>query len=499
MGNEENEGLKVTVPEIKFTKLFINGEFVDAVSGKTFGTIDPRTGEVLATVAEGDKEDVDLAVKAAREAFDRGSWPRMSGVQRRKIMMKFADLIDQHVEDLAAIDAADAGKLLSDLKSMEIPFCAEIVRYFAGAADKIHGETLKMSRELHGYTLKEPIGVVGHITPWNYPSVNFFFKVGPSLAAGCTMVVKPAEQSPLSALYYAHLAKQAGIPDGVLNIINGFGPTAGAALTSHMDVDKISFTGSTEVGRLVMAAAAKSNLKSVTLELGGKSPLIIFDDADVDNAVDLAKLAVFNNKGEVCVAGSRIYVQEGIYEEFVKKTVEKAKSLKVGDPFDPLVNQGPQVDKAQYERILSYIDLGMKEGATLLTGGKACGETGYYIEPTIFADVKDDMTIAKEEIFGPVMSLMKFKTVEEAIEKANKTRYGLAAGILTKDLNLANRVSRSIRAGVVWVNCYFVFDPDLPFGGFKMSGFGKDTGLQALDSYLRTKSVVTPLYDSPWL
>ncbi|CAA6666260.1 unnamed protein product [Spirodela intermedia] len=488
-GNDSSERQKLRLPEIKFTRLFINGEFVDAVSGKTFETIDPRTGEALASVAEGDKEDVDLAVKAAREAFDHGRWPRMSGSERRKIMMKFADLIDRHVEELASLDCADAGKLFTHTKFLEIPQCAENIRYFAGAADKIHGETLKMSRELQGYTLREPIGVVGHIIPWNFPSTMFFFKVSPALAAGCTMVVKPAEQSPLSALYYAHLAKEAGVPDGVLNVITGFGPTAGAALSSHMDVDKISFTGSTEVGRLVMEAAAKSNLKVVSLELGGKSPLMVFDDADVDTAVELAQIAAFYNKVIAGVfhlrdmrRGSRVYVQEGIYDEFVRKSAEKAKSWKIGDPFDPQVNQGPQ-----------------REGATLLTGGKPCGDKGLYIEPTIFTDVKEEMTIAKDEIFGPVMSLMKFKTIEEVIERANQTRYGLAAGIVTTDLNIANRVSRSVRAGTIWINCYMAFDRDCPFGGFKMSGFGKDIGMAGLDKYLLCKSVVTPIYNSPWL
>ncbi|XP_010926057.1 aldehyde dehydrogenase family 2 member C4 [Elaeis guineensis] len=500
MGSQCN-GDDFEVPEIKikFTKLFINGQFVDAVSGKTFETRDPRTGEVIAHIAEGDKADVDLAVEAARQAFDHGKWPRMSGYERGRIMMKFADLIEQNIEELAILDTLDAGKLFTLGKIVDIPGTVQLLRYYAGAADKIHGETLKMSREFQGYTLKEPIGVVGHIIPWNFPSTILFFKVCPALAAGCTMVVKPAEQSPLSALYYAHLAKEAGIPDGVLNVVTGFGPTAGGAISSHMDVDKVSFTGSPEVGRLVMEAAAKSNLKSVSLELGGKSPLIIFNDADVDMAVDLANTAIFFNKGEVCVAGSRIHVQEGIYDEFVKKAAESAKKLVVGDPFDPRVNQGPQVDEGQFERVLKYIEHGKREGATLLTGGRPCGDKGYYIEPTIFTDVKEDMLIAQDEIFGPVMSLMKFKTIEEAIERANNTRYGLAAGIVTNDLNIANRVSRSIRAGSIWINCYFGFDIDCPFGGFKMSGFGKDMGLDAIDKYLQVKSVVTPIYGSPWL
>ncbi|CAL9753930.1 unnamed protein product [Musa acuminata subsp. burmannicoides] len=503
MASEANssagDGLKL--PEIKFTKLFINGCFVDAVSGKTFESLDPRNGEVIANIAAGDKEDVDLAVKAAREAFDHGKWPRMSGSERGKIMMKYADLIEQHAEELAALECLDAGKLFFLNKMNDVPVASNLVRYYAGAADKIHGETLKLSGEFQGYTLREPIGVVGHIIPWNFPTIMFFFKVAPALAAGCTMLVKPAEQTPLTALYCAHLAKQAGIPDGVLNVVTGFGATAGAAISSHMDVDKVSFTGSTEVGRLVMEAAARSNLKSVSLELGGKSPVIICDDADIDMAVELARTAIFYNKawmGEICVAGSRVYVQEGIYDEFVRKIAESCKSWIVGDPFSPHVHQGPQVDKKQFEKVLRYIDHGKREGATILTGGKACGEKGFYIEPTIFTDVKESMLIAQDEIFGPVMSLMKFKTIEEAIERANDTRYGLAAGIVTKDINIANRLSRSIRAGIIWINCYLVFDNDCPFGGYKMSGFGRDNGMHALEKYLQVKSVVIPIYGSPW-
>ncbi|GFQ03048.1 aldehyde dehydrogenase family 2 member c4 [Phtheirospermum japonicum] len=489
----------VNIPKIKFTKLFINGDFIDSISGKTFETTDPRTGEVIAKIAEGDKDDINLAVKAARLAFDHGPWPRLAGCERRRIMLKFADLINEHADELAALDTIDGGKLYNFGKIADIPSAAETIRYFAGAADKIHGSTLKMSRELHGYTLREPIGVVGHIIPWNFPSQMFSMKVGPALAAGCTMVVKPAEQTPLSALYYAHLAKLAGIPDGVLNVVTGYGHTAGAAISSHMDIDKVSFTGSTEVGRLVMQAAASSNLKPVSLELGGKSPFIIFDDVDVDKVAGLALQGTLFNKGEVCVAGSRVFVQEGIYDKFLVKVVEKLKTWVVGDPFDPNVHQGPQVDKKQYERILSYIEHGKREGATLLTGGKPIDSKGYYIEPTIFTDVADDMTIAKEEIFGPVMSVMKFKTMEEVMKRANASKYGLAAGIMTNDLNIANTVSRSIRAGVIWINCYFAFDRDLPYGGYKMSGFGRDLGMESLDAYLQVKSVAMPIHHSPWL
>ncbi|KAG5022046.1 hypothetical protein JHK85_018388 [Glycine max] len=487
------------MPSIKFTKLFINGEFVDSLSGKEFETIDPRTGEVITRIAEGAKEDIDVAVKAARDAFDYGPWPRMPGAERAKIMMKWADLIDQNIEEIAALDAIDAGKLYHWCKAVDIPAAANTIRYYAGAADKIHGEVLKASREFHAYTLLEPIGVVGHIIPWNFPSTMFVAKVSPSLAAGCTMVLKPAEQTPLSALFYAHLAKLAGIPDGVLNVVPGFGQTAGAAISSHMDIDKVSFTGSTEVGREVMRAAANSNLKPVSLELGGKSPVIVFDDADVDKAAGLALMGILFNKGEICVAGSRVLVQEGIYDEFEKKLVEKANAWVVGDPFDPKVQQGPQVDKKQFEKILSYIEHGKKEGATLLTGGKRVGNKGYYIEPTIFSNVKEDMLIVQDEIFGPVMALMKFKTIEDAIKIANNTRYGLASGIVTKSLDTANTVSRSIRAGIVWINCYFAFGDDIPYGGYKMSGFGRDFGMEALHKYLQVKSVVTPIYNSPWL
>ncbi|XP_054807289.1 aldehyde dehydrogenase family 2 member C4-like [Prosopis cineraria] len=484
--------------KIKFTQLFINGQFVDSVSGGRFETIDPRTGEVIGSIAEATKADVDVAVKAARQAFDFGPWPRFPGSERGRILMEWADLIDQHAEELAALDAIDAGKLYEWCK-IEIPSVANMLRYYAGAADKIHGEVLKMSREFHAYTLLEPVGVVGHIIPWNFPSTMFFSKVSPSLAAGCTMVVKPAEQTPLSALFYAHLAKLAGIPDGVLNVVPGFGPIAGAAITSHMDIDKVSFTGSTQVGREVMQAAARSNLKQVSLELGGKSPVIIFDDADVDKAVELALVGILFNKGEICAAGSRVFVQEGIYDEFEKKLVEKAKAWVVGDPFDPKVQQGPQVDKKQFEKILSYIEHGKREGATLLTGGKAVGNQGYYLEPTVFTNVKEDMLIAQDEIFGPVMALMKFKTIEEVIKSANNTKYGLAAGIVTKDIDIANTVSRSIRAGIIWINCYLAFGNDVPFGGYKMSGFGKDCGMEAIHKYLQVKSVVTPIYNSPWL
>ncbi|XP_047983200.1 aldehyde dehydrogenase family 2 member C4-like isoform X2 [Salvia hispanica] len=392
MGGERNgdvEKTTIMIPQVKFTKLFINGEFVDSISGKTFETIDPRSEEVIAKVAEGDRADVDSAVKAAREAFDHGPWPRLPGSERGKIMLKLADLIKENIEELAAIETMDAGNLYSLGKMMFVNDGAQVFRYYAGAADKIHGETLKMSRELHGYTLLEPVGVVGHIIPWNFPTQMFCMKVAPALAAGCTMVVKPAEQTPLSALFYAHLAKLAGVPDGVINVVTGYGPTVGAAISSHMDIDMVSFTGSTVTGHRIMEAAATSNLKQVCLELGGKSPFIVFDDVDVDKIAPLALNACLFNQGQICVAGTRVFVQEGIYDKFVERLLEELKAWVVGDPFDPHVNQGPQVTKKQYERVLWYIELGKKEGATLLTGGKPLDRKGYYIEPTIFTDVKE--------------------------------------------------------------------------------------------------------------
>ncbi|KAE8718792.1 Retinal dehydrogenase 1 [Hibiscus syriacus] len=453
------------IPPIRFTKLFINGHFVDSISGKTMETMDPRTGEVIVRVSDADSEDVDLAVKAARHAFDHGPWPRFSGSERGRMMMKLADMIEENVEEIAALDAINGGKLFSLCKLVDMPVAANTLRYYAGAADKVHGTVLKLSKGLQGYTLREPIGVVGCIIPWNFPSIMFFTKAAPALAAGCTLVIKPAEHSPLSALFFAHLSKLAGIPDGVINVVNGFGDTAGAAISSHMGIDKVTFTGSTEVGRKIMMAAAASNLKPVTLELGGKSPLLIFDDADVDEASDIAFNGVFFNKGEICIAGSRVYVQEGIYDKIVNKLVEKANAWVVGDPLIPGLIKDPR---------------------------------GYYIQPTIFADVEDDMIIAKEEIFGPVMSLMKFKTMEEAIKRANSTVYGLAAGVITKNLNVANTVSRSVRAGIVWINCYTKLENDCPYGGYKMSGFGRDSGLDSLYQFLQIKSVVTPIHDSPW-
>ncbi|XP_057866338.2 uncharacterized protein LOC131073842 isoform X2 [Cryptomeria japonica] len=386
---------------VKYTKLFINGEFVDSVSGKTFETFDPRTEEVITSVSEATSEDVDLAVKAARAAFDHGPWPRMSGQVRGRILHKYADLLLQHSDEIAALETWDSGKPLDMVKMLDVPGSSNIMHYYAGYADKIHGLTLKMSGQYQGYTLHEPIGVCGQIIPWNYPLLMFFSKISPALACGCTVVIKSAEQTPLTALYCAHLSREVGIPPGVLNVLSGFGETTSASISKHMDIDKISLTGSTEVGRLVMEAAARSNLKDVTLELGGKSPLIIMDDFDIDEAVDIAHSAAYINMGQICMAGSRIFVQENVYDEFVKKIIKRVHKQVVGDPFKQGVQHGPQIEKVQFEKILKYIQYGKDDGAKLLIGGNSLGEKGFYIEPTIFVDVEDNMRIAQEEIFGP--------------------------------------------------------------------------------------------------
>lgn len=483
---------------IKFTQLFIGGAFVPSISGKTFPTFDPRSGDLITLISEGDQEDVDLAVKAAREAFDKGPWPRMTGYERGRALFKLADLLEQHSDELAALETLDNGKSYSLAKFVNA-VTIKYLRSQAGWADKIAGQTLKVDGPFHAITLQEPIGVVGQILPWNFPTYMFITKLSCALTCGNTVVVKPAEQTPLSALFCAHLVAEAGIPPGVVNVVPGYGPTAGAAIGEHMDVDKVAFTGSTEVGRLLMESSAKSNLKPVTLELGGKSPLIIFDDANLDEAVAVADGAIFFNMGQVCTAGSRVFVQEGIYDQFLERSVQRAKLRVIGDPFDNLVDHGPQVDQAQFDKIMEYIAIGKEEGARLLTGGNRHGSKGMFVEPTIFADVKDEMRIAQDEIFGPVLCVLKFKTVEEVLQRANSTRYGLAAGILTQNIDLANQVTRAIKAGIVWVNTYNLLDPVVPFGGYKMSGIGRENGIQGLQEYMQTKSIITKLVLPSWL
>ncbi|KAL2546915.1 Aldehyde dehydrogenase family 2 member B7 [Forsythia ovata] len=484
---------------IEYDKLLINGQFVDAASGKTFPTLDPRTGEVIAHVAEGDAEDINRAVAAARKAFDEGPWPRMTAYERSKIMLRFADLVEKHNDEIAALETWDNGKPYEQSANVEIPMIVRIFRYYAGWADKIHGLTIRADGPLHVQTLHEPIGVAGQIIPWNFPLLIFAWKVGPALACGNTIVLKTAELTPLSALLVSKLFLEAGLPSGVLNVVSGFGPTAGAALCSHMDVDKVAFTGSTETGKVILELAAKSNLKHVTLELGGKSPFIVCEDADVDKAVEQAHSALFFNQGQCCCAGSRTFVHEKIYDEFVEKAKARAMKRTVGDPFKSGTEQGPQIDAVQFKKILKYIRSGTESGAKLETGGDKLGTKGYYIQPTVFSNVKDDMLIAKEEIFGPVQSILKFKDLDEVIQRANNTRYGLAAGVFTQNLDTANTLMRALRAGTVWINCFDVFDATIPFGGYKMSGQGREKGEYSLKNYLQVKAVVTALKNPAWL
>lgn len=484
---------------VEHTQLLINGQFVDAASGKVFPTLDPRTGEVIANVAEADLEDVDRAVRAARKAFDEGPWPKMTAYERSKIMLRCADLIEKHNDEIAALETWDNGKPYLQSAKTEVPMLVRLIRYYAGWADKIHGLTVPADGPYHVQTLHEPIGVAGQIIPWNFPLLMFAWKVGPALACGNTIVLKTAEQTPLSALYVAKLFHEAGLPSGVLNIVSGFGPTAGAALSSHMDVDKLAFTGSTATGKVVLELAAKSNLKPVTLELGGKSPFIVCEDADVDKAVELAHFALFFNQGQCCCAGSRTYVHESVYDEFVEKAKARALKRAVGDPFLEATEQGPQVDSKQFEKILKYIRAGVEGGATLEAGGDRLGTKGYYIKPTVFSNVKDNMLIATDEIFGPVQTILKFRDLGDVIKRANASRYGLAAGVFTQNIDTANTVTRALRVGTVWVNCFDTFDAAIPFGGYKMSGQGREKGEYSLKNYLQVKAVVTPLTNPAWL
>ncbi|KAF5476836.1 hypothetical protein F2P56_003531 [Juglans regia] len=490
----------ITPPvQITYTQNLINGQFVDAASGKNFPTYDPRTGEVIAHVAEGDAEDINRAVAAARKAFDEGPWPKMTAYERSRILLRFADLVEKNTEELAALESWNNGKPYEQAAQAELPMLARLFRYYAGWADKIHGLTVPADGDYHVQTLHEPIGVAGQIIPWNFPLLMFAWKVGPALACGNTVVLKTAEQTPLTALYAAKLFHEAGLPPGVLNIVSGFGPTAGAALASHMDVDKLAFTGSTDTGKIVLELAARSNLKPVTLELGGKSPFIVCEDADIDRAVELAHFALFFNQGQCCCAGSRTYVHERIYDEFIEKSKARATRRVVGDPFKKGVEQGPQIDAEQFDKVLRYIRSGIQSNATLECGGDRLGSKGYFIQPTVFSNVQDDMLIAKDEIFGPVQSILKFKDIDDVIRRANTTRYGLAAGVFTRSLDTANTLTRALRAGTIWVNCFDVFDAAIPFGGYKMSGIGREKGIYSLHNYLQVKAVVTPLKKAAWL
>jgi aldehyde dehydrogenase (NAD+) len=475
------------------TQLLINNRWVDSKSGKTFATVNPSTGQEICQVAEADAADVDDAVAAARAAFDQGPWRTISASERGRLLNRLADLMELHGDELARLESLDNGKPLSIAKAVDVTKSIACYRYFAGWADKVQGKTIPVDGNFFCYTRHEPIGVVGQIIPWNYPLLMQAWKLAPALATGNTVVMKPAEQTPLSALRMGELIVEAGYPAGVVNLLPGFGPTAGAAIARHMDVDKVAFTGSTETGRLIMEAAARSNLKRITLELGGKSPNIIFEDTDLDEAVEGAHMGLFVNQGQSCCAGSRVFVEETIYQQFVEKSVTRAQKRRVGDPFDPRTDQGPQVSQSQFDKVMGYIASGQSEGATMACGGERVGNHGYFIQPTVFADVRDEMKIAREEIFGPVMSVIPFKTVDEVIARANRTNYGLAAGVWTRDIKKAHAVANGVRAGTVWVNCYHVLDTRAPFGGVKQSGTGRELGEYGMQEYTEVKTVMLKL------
>ena len=479
-------------------KMLIDGKWVNAASGKTFPTYNPATGEVLAQVAEGDREDIDLAVKAARKAFDSGPWSRMTASDRGKLVWKLADLLEQHLEEFATLETLDNGKPLTVARAADVPLAVDMFRYMAGWSTKLEGTTIPISvpytpgAQYHAYTLREPVGVVGQIIPWNFPLLMAAWKLAPALASGCTVVLKPAEQTPLSALRLGELIMEAGFPDGVVNIVPGYGETAGAALAAHDLVDKIAFTGSTEVGKLIVHAAT-GNLKKVSLELGGKSPNVVFKDADIDAAIGGAASAIFFNQGQTCCAGSRLFVERGVFDRVIEGVAAKAKKIKVGSGMEPETSMGPLVSEEQLQRVCNYLEIGMSEGATAAAGGKKIDSKGYFVEPTVLVNTKDDMRVVQEEIFGPVVVATPFDDPEELVPRANGSVYGLAAGIWTKDISKAHRLAAALHAGTVWINCFNIFDAALPFGGYKQSGWGREMGKDVLNLYTQTKSVCTRL------
>lgn len=475
--------------KVHYTQLFINNEFVNAKNKGTIPVVNPSTEEVICEIQAAEKEDVDHAVAAARAAFKLGSpWRTLDASKRGILIHKLVCLLERDAEYLAKLETLDNGKPLADARE-DVAASIAVFRYFSGWSDKICGKTIPVDGNFFTYTRHEPVGVCGQIIPWNYPLLMLSWKIGPAVACGNTVVLKPSEFTPLTALYTAQLIKEAGFPPGVVNIVPGYGNTAGAAIASHMDIDKVAMTGSTVVGRKIMAAAAESNLKRVSLELGGKSPLIIFADCDVDYAVACAHSGIMNNHGQNCVAASRTFVQDTIYDEFVKKSKALVEKRVVGNPFDSSTQQGPLINKTQFKKVLGFIKKGSEEGATLVAGGSRVGNKGYFVQPTVFADVKDNMSIATDEIFGPVQSIIKFSDADEVIERANKTRYGLAAGVITNDINKAFKISQSVQAGSFWVNCYDIVTSQTPFGGFKQSGHGRELGEYALNEYTEIKTV----------
>jgi acyl-CoA reductase-like NAD-dependent aldehyde dehydrogenase len=473
------------------TQAFVGGEYVDAASGETFECVNPADNSVITRVAATDSEDVDRAVAAARRAFEKGSWSRMAPAARKDVLFRFADLIRTHQDELAALETIDMGKPIADSTTIDIPGAARCIAWYAEAIDKVYDEVAPTSHDSIGLITREPVGVVACVVPWNFPLLMAAWKIAPALATGNSVILKPSEKSPLTAIRVAELAAEAGIPEGVFNVVPGFGQTAGKALALHDDVDCIAFTGSTAVGKMILGYSAQSNMKRVWLECGGKSPNIVFADCpDLDAAAQAAGFGIFFNQGEMCSAASRLLVEDSIRDEFLEKLVAFAATMQPGNPLDPDTRMGAIVDHAQFDTVMGYIEKGQQEGATLKVGGnRALEETqGWYVAPTIFDDVRNDMTIAQQEIFGPVLSTIAFDSAEEALAYGNDVRYGLAAAVWTRDINKAHRVAKSLRAGTVWINCYDAGDLTVPFGGFKESGNGRDKSLHALDKYVELKT-----------